>query len=777
MKIRDLIIAISLFFVANPATILPSVPENVIIIRSEGGSKIVNGNMESSRNQAMNNAIYKAIKSLSYEIASLSQYESDQIMSKLEPNTKDYITGYEINEDKVLNGVIRIILDVQILPEKLVDIILSDIGIPSFRHKPRIMIALSDEQKPLIAALEKGFTRLGFRVIAINNNDNELKSNIEIGDTDRIIKAVAKLGCEVVITGECVYTKIENNRLGKMVSWQNEASLKAIRCQDKQILSAGNYKGTELSLNEQTGKRKTGEKIAQELIADFPQKIVKIWLTDMVLGKIKQTPFPSNVTPPEIIIDSPYDQLVTEDITVRFVGSAKFDEDLGEVKFYINGSSLALDGYSHLSSNNNIILFNRQIPLRIGDNTLSISAVGKNCEKTEKSIKVVCDPSRKVDNSLVNIKIEFPTPNQKVSEESILVTGEIISKIPIKDQIDITVNGKEPVPFRGMKIKRNPEKENEQSIPINKQVFLTQGLNDIAIMVTSEDGQKFKKNVPVFYIPFSQSIAEQRKFAVIIGINKYADSDIDSLKVASVDAMSIYKILTDQKGGNFPKENVRILIDENATRESIMQSLGEWLPSQVKSGDMVFIFYSGHGGVEPDLTGEEPDGISKYIIPHDANVENLFSTAIQNSSISKMLQRISSNKMIFFIDCCYSGGVTTGDEVIKSITPPSIKVGNDVYNDFSGSGRVVISASLPDQVSFEVPELNHGIFTYNLIEGISGKADFDQDGSLTLIAEIYPFLSNEVNKMANKMGFRQNPTLKCQVVGDIVISRVIMKMD
>jgi hypothetical protein len=115
--------------------------------------------------------------------------------------------------------------------------------------------------------------------------------------------------------------------------------------------------------------------------------------------------------------------------------------------------------------------------------------------------------------------------------------------------------------------------------------------------------------------------------------------------------------------------------------------------------------------------------------------------------------------------------------VVKSITPPSIKVGNDVYNDFSGSGRVVISASLPDQVSFEVPELNHGIFTYNLIEGISGKADFDQDGSLTLIAEIYPFLSNEVNKMANKMGFRQNPTLKCQVVGDIVISRVIMKMD
>jgi uncharacterized caspase-like protein len=86
---------------------------------------------------------------------------------------------------------------------------------------------------------------------------------------------------------------------------------------------------------------------------------------------------------------------------------------------------------------------------------------------------------------------------------------------------------------------------------------------------------------------------------------------------------------------------------------------------------------------------------------------------------------------------------------------------------------VIISASLPDQVSFELPKLNHGIFTYNLLEGISGKADFNQDGAVSLISEMYPYLSREVTQMAHSLGFRQNPTLKCQVVGDLILSHVL----
>ncbi len=215
-----------------------------------------------------------------------------------------------------------------------------------------------------------------------------------------------------------------------------------------------------------------------------------------------------------------------------------------------------------------------------------------------------------------------------------------------------------------------------------------------------------------------------------------------------------------------------MLIDDQASRESILKVIGEWLPSQVKSDDLVMVFYAGHGGVEIDITGEEPDGKRKYIIPYDADPNSLFSTAIANSEITNMLERIQSNKMIFLIDCCYSGGVTTGKEIIRSVSPPSTKVRTDVYNDFSGRGRAIISASLPDQVSFELSNLNHGVFTYSLLKAMSGEADFNKDGLITLISEIYPFLTNQVTTMAQKYGFQQNPMLKCQVIGDLILTKV-----
>jgi ATP-dependent DNA helicase len=187
---------------------------------------------------------------------------------------------------------------------------------------------------------------------------------------------------------------------------------------------------------------------------------------------------------------------------------------------------------------------------------------------------------------------------------------------------------------------------------------------------------------------------------------------------------------------------------------------------------MVLLVYSGHGGVEADLTGEEPDGNSKYLIPHDARLGSLFSTAILNSTMTTMLERINSNQIIFLLDCCYSGGFGDTQGSIRSIASRATRVQTDVYRDFAGSGRVVISASLPNQLSMELPELNHGIFTYNLLRGISGEADTNQDGSIALVCELYPFLHLAVGNMARDYGFMQEPMLKCQIAGDLILSKV-----
>lgn len=94
--------------------------------------------------------------------------------------------------------------------------------------------------------------------------------------------------------------------------------MKAIRCEDDQVLSAGNFQGMELSLNEQTGKRKITEKIAQDVIKDFPFKIVEIWATDVATGRIALKPI-SGSPSPQIKISSPADGEVSAEPTARLV--------------------------------------------------------------------------------------------------------------------------------------------------------------------------------------------------------------------------------------------------------------------------------------------------------------------------------------------------------------------------------------------------------------------------------------------------------------------------
>ena len=61
----------------------------------------------------------------------------------------------------------------------------------------------------------------------------------------------------------------------------------------------------------------------------------------------------------------------------------------------------------------------------------------------------------------------------------------------------------------------------------------------------------------------------------------------------------------------------------------------------------------------------------------------------------------------------------SGDVTAKSFNPREAVVHSDVFGPLSGQGRVVISASRADQISYELPEFQHGIFTKYLLSGLA----------------------------------------------------------
>jgi len=132
--------------------------------------------------------------------------------------------------------------------------------------------------------------------------------------------------------------------------------------------------------------------------------------------------------------------------------------------------------------------------------------------------------------------------------------------------------------------------------------------------------------------------------------------------------------------------------------------------------------------------------------------------------ISHIISRINSDRLIFIADACYSGasgGRTVPLQGIRSNLSDAF-----LNRIASGKGRVIMTASGPNEVSVEDDDLQHGVFTYHLMEAMKGKADYDTDGFVT-VDEAYRYVSE---KVPNATEQQQHPVKKGTVEGQLILS-------
>src|SRR6185295_6268674 len=116
-------------------------------------------------------------------------------------------------------------------------------------------------------------------------------------------------------------------------------------------------------------------------------------------------------------------------------------------------------------------------------------------------------------------------------------------------------------------------------------------------------------------------------YGLVVGISEYQDPNIPTLRFTGADAQAFYNQLVAPEHSGFPPDNVRLLINEKATRRNIEKAVSGWLFQNATPDSTVVVFFAGHGGQESDKTGDERDGISKYLLPWDCDRDDLFSSA------------------------------------------------------------------------------------------------------------------------------------------------------
>jgi uncharacterized caspase-like protein len=235
--------------------------------------------------------------------------------------------------------------------------------------------------------------------------------------------------------------------------------------------------------------------------------------------------------------------------------------------------------------------------------------------------------------------------------------------------------------------------------------------------------------------------------AILVGINKYKDPNIRDLSFARNDAEVFGKLLEERI---HPSERkIRLLLDQDATKRKIMTSIGEDLPRSVGKDDVVLLYFSGHGSPETDGS---PDEISRYLITHDTEYENIYATGIDmERELPRWFERINESKLILmFVDSCFSG--RAGGRTFEG---PNLNAKRSSFRDVSpvklseldlGEGRLMIAACDDDQVAREMGELKHGVFTYYLLQKLQQPVSSEKTISLN---GLYDDVAESVKKHTN----------------------------
>lgn len=230
--------------------------------------------------------------------------------------------------------------------------------------------------------------------------------------------------------------------------------------------------------------------------------------------------------------------------------------------------------------------------------------------------------------------------------------------------------------------------------------------------------------------------AEQNSNAValILSISKYQSTDIPEVKYAKDDARVVRQYLT-QAMGFKPANVLPSNLGEQLTYGRIQTYIKSILPSYLKpdgSSDL-FIYFTGHGA--PSTINHEA-----YLVPWDCdpnyvNDDNAYDMKKFYADIAKL----NARHKVIVVDACFSGQTGAGQALLKNASPLYLKVNNPLIAD---SNTVILQSSSADQVSNWYDEKRHGMFTYFLLKGLQGGADYNSDGEITA-EELIKYINNQ----------------------------------
>ncbi len=230
-------------------------------------------------------------------------------------------------------------------------------------------------------------------------------------------------------------------------------------------------------------------------------------------------------------------------------------------------------------------------------------------------------------------------------------------------------------------------------------------------------------------------LAEQSKevkiWAVIIGAARY--TTMPMLRYTDDDAYQLYAFMKSPEGGAIPDHQITLLIDEDATRANILQSMRSVF-FKADENDVVLFYFSGHG-LQGAFLPIDYDGINN---------------SLSHEEVREILKISKAKHKLVLADACHSGSLMQ----VKTPLYITLEKFYKAFEETQG-GMALLLSSKGEEFSLEDGGLRSGIFSHFLIRGLKGEADSDGDKIVT-IKELFDFVYQKVRRYTANV---QTPTL------------------
>jgi hypothetical protein len=243
----------------------------------------------------------------------------------------------------------------------------------------------------------------------------------------------------------------------------------------------------------------------------------------------------------------------------------------------------------------------------------------------------------------------------------------------------------------------------------------------------------------------------KNRWALLVGVNRYTDPAVSSLKFCVNDALALEKILEEL---GYTVVCLHDQLDSRSHRfpncDNVEAELTQ-LCEMVEPDDLLLVHFACHG----KLVDEQP-----VLILQNTRLRNLPKTGLPLAEVKRCMHQSKARRLVLTLDACH-----TGVEIGRDIADPQF-----IRNAYElAEGFALIAASTAQQIAQEWGEKEHGVFTYYLLEGLRGKADRSNKRFVT-VDDLKTHVVDGLRRwIVKNSGVIQEPTAWTEGLGDMIL--------